>query len=201
MKDSKNLSDKCNLCNSHGDLSSVVVSRGNPHSKLMIIGEAPGAMENKLGEPFVGRSGKLLDNLLNESGINSYDEVYLCNVIKCRPPNNRRPTKLEIQVNMPWLNQQILLLDPYIILLLGATALDSVLGVKESISTLRGTWQNWGRRLVMPLFHPSYLLRNPSRDANSPLSLTLLDLTRVRRKLFSLKVLSEKASSKKIISR
>ena len=93
------------------DLSSsidkIVVSRGNPFAKLMIIGEAPGAKEEEVGEPFVGRSGKLLDKLLQKAGIDINQDVYFCNVVKCRPPQNRRPTKAEIQENLPWLYQQI----------------------------------------------------------------------------------------------
>ena len=116
----KDFSEVSNLGN---PISKIVVSRGNPFAKLMIVGEAPGAKEEELGEPFVGRSGKLLDKLLQNAGIDISLDVYFCNVVKCRPPKNRRPTKTEIQENLPWLYQQIKLVNPEIILLVGATAL------------------------------------------------------------------------------
>ncbi len=120
----KDFSEVCNLSNS---INKIVVSRGNPLAKLMIIGEAPGAKEEELGEPFVGRSGKLLDKLLQNVGIDINQDVYFCNVVKCRPPQNRRPTKAEIQENLPWLYQQIKLVNPEIIVLVGATALEAIL--------------------------------------------------------------------------
>ena len=120
----KDVSEVSNLGN---PINRIVVSRGNPLAKLMVIGEAPGAKEEELGEPFVGRSGKLLDHLLKNAGIDISLDVYFCNVVKCRPPQNRRPTKLEIQENLPWLYQQIKLVNPKIILLVGATALETIL--------------------------------------------------------------------------
>ena len=108
-------------------INKIVVSRGNPFAKLMIIGEAPGAKEEEIGEPFVGRSGKLLDKLLQNAGIDINQDVYFCNVVKCRPPKNRRPTKIEIQENLPWLYQQIKLVNPSVIVLVGATALEAQL--------------------------------------------------------------------------
>ena len=120
----KNFSKASDLSNS---INKIVVSRGNPFAKLMIVGEAPGAKEEELGEPFVGRSGKLLDKLLQNAGIDISLDVYFCNVVKCRPPKNRRPTKTEIQENLPWLYQQIKLVNAEIILLVGATALQAIL--------------------------------------------------------------------------
>ena len=173
----------CDSCGTNLANSSIVVSRGSPNADLMIIGEAPGAIEQEFGEPFLGRSGKLLDLLLSQVGIDPERDVYICNVIKCKPLKNRRPTKGEIKENKAWLNQQIKLVDPSIIVLTGATALEAVLGIKRGISSIRGTWQNWEGRLVMPLFHPSYLLRNPSKRDSAPTSLTLSDLFQVREKL------------------
>jgi DNA polymerase len=149
----------------------------------MLIGEAPGAMEDAFGKPFVGRSGKLLDVLLNDVGINPDRDVFICNVVKCRPPKNRRPTKDELLLSLPWLDQQIQLVDPWVIALAGSTAVDAVLGLKDKISSLRGNWQSWQGRMVMPLFHPSFLLRNPSRVEGTPLSLTLQDLLEVKKRL------------------
>ena len=160
-----------------------MVSRGNPSARFMLIGEAPGAMEDALGKPFVGRSGKLLDVLLNDVGINPDRDVFICNVVKCRPPKNRRPTKDELLLSLPWLDQQIQLVDPWVIALAGSTAVDAVLGLKDKISSLRGNWQSWQGRMMMPLFHPSFLLRNPSRVEGTPLSLTLQDLLEVKKRL------------------
>jgi len=176
----KNVSKVSDLNNS---VNKIVVSRGNPFAKLMIIGEAPGAKEEEIGEPFVGRSGKLLDKLLKNAGIDINQDVYFCNVVKCRPPQNRRPTKVEIQENLPWLYQQIKLVNPLIIVLVGATALEAILKIKSPISILRGKWINWEGRLVMPVFHPSYLLRNPSKEKGTPMSFTKSDFSKIKEKI------------------
>tara|TARA_B100000579_G_C22670122_1_gene775217 strand:+ start:369 stop:932 length:564 start_codon:yes stop_codon:yes gene_type:complete len=169
--------------NSKSQINKIVVSRGNPSAKLMIIGEAPGAKEEEIGKPFVGRSGKLLDKLLENAGIDINLDVYFCNLIKCRPPRNRRPTKIEIQENLPWLYQQIKLVNPRVIVLVGATALEAILKIKSRISILRGKWIDWEDRLVMPVFHPSYLLRNPSKEEGKPMSLTNSDFLKIKEKI------------------
>ena len=176
----KNVSKVSDLNNS---INKIVVSRGNPFAKLMIIGEAPGAKEEEIGEPFVGRSGKLLDKLLQNAGIDINQDVYFCNVVKCRPPKNRRPTKIEIQENLPWLYQQIKLVNPSVIVLVGATALEAILKIKSRISILRGKWIDWEGKLVMPVFHPSYLLRNPSKEEGKPMSLTKSDFLKIKEKI------------------
>ena len=176
----KNVSKVSDLNNS---INKIVVSRGNPFAKLMIIGEAPGAKEEEIGEPFVGRSGKLLDKLLQKAGIDINQDVYFCNVVKCRPPKNRRPTKIEIQENLPWLYQQIKLVNPRVIVLVGATALEAILKIKSPISILRGEWIDWEGKLVMPVFHPSYLLRNPSKEEGKPMSLTKSDFLKIKEKI------------------
>ena len=176
----KNVSKVSDLNNS---INKIVVSRGNPFAKLMIIGEAPGAKEEEIGEPFVGRSGKLLDKLLQNAGIDINQDVYFCNVVKCRPPKNRRPTKIEIQENLPWLYQQIKLVNPSVIVLVGATALEAILKIKSPISILRGKWIDWEGKLVMPVFHPSYLLRNPSKEEGKPMSLTKSDFLKIKEKI------------------
>ena len=149
----------------------------------MIVGEAPGAKEEEVGVPFVGRSGKLLDKLLQNAGIDINQDVYFCNVVKCRPPKNRRPTKIEIQENLPWLYQQIKLVNPSVIVLVGATALEAILKIKSPISILRGEWIDWEGKLVMPVFHPSYLLRNPSKEVGKPMSLTKSDFLKIKEKI------------------
>ena len=176
----KDVSKVSDLSNS---INKIVVSRGNPFAKLMIIGEAPGAKEEEIGEPFVGRSGKLLDKLLQKAGIDINQDVYFCNVVKCRPPKNRRPTKIEIQENLPWLYQQIKLVNPSVIVLVGATALEAILKIKSPISILRGEWIDWEGKLVMPVFHPSYLLRNPSKEEGKPMSLTKSDFLKIKEKI------------------
>ena len=176
----KNVSKVSDLVNS---INKIVVSRGNPFAKLMIIGEAPGAKEEEIGEPFVGRSGKLLDKLLQNAGIDINQDVYFCNVVKCRPPKNRRPIKIEVQENLPWLYQQIKLVNPSVIVLVGATALEAILKIKSPISILRGEWIDWEGKLVMPVFHPSYLLRNPSKEEGKPMSLTKSDFLKIKEKI------------------
>ena len=173
----------CDICGQSKTWPKVVVSRGNPRARFMVIGEAPGAKEDLIGQAFVGRSGQLLDKLINHAGFNSHREVYFCNVVKCRPPKNRRPNKTELAQSLPWLYKQIDLSDPWIIALAGSTAVEALLGIKVKMTTIRGKWFNWHGRLLMPIFHPSYLLRNPSPKEGSPSSLTLCDLVEVRNRL------------------
>jgi len=118
----------------------LVIGRGSVFADLLIIGEAPGAQEDLEGKPYVGKSGKLLNELLIKAGIDYKEDVYFCNVIKCRPPNNRKPTAREINIHKPWLFQQIKLVDPKFILLTGSTAMRTILEVKDPISNLRGQW-------------------------------------------------------------
>ncbi len=174
---------ECRRCGLAEGRQTVVVSRGDPAARLMVIGEGPGAQEDASGRPFVGRAGQLLDQMLASVGLDSERDAYVCNVVKCRPPDNRRPTPQEIAACAPWLAAQIAAVDPPVVLLAGATALEGVLGIKGGISRLRGRWHPWQGRWVMPVFHPSYLLRNPSREKGSPKWLTWLDLQEVRRRL------------------
>ena len=179
---------QCRRCPLAEARSQVVIARGNPSARLLLIGEAPGADEDRLGLPFVGRSGQLLDRLLAEAGLDPKRDLYIVNAIKCRPPQNRRPTPAELAACMPWLERQIALVDPALILLVGATALQAVLGVKGGITRLRGQWhEGEGSLLVgralMPILHPSYLLRNASEAEDSPRWHTRADLAAVRRRL------------------
>ena len=149
----------------------------------MLIGEAPGAREDALGQPFVGRSGQLLDRLLLEVGLNPEKDLYICNVVKCRPPQNRRPKRGDLTACRPWLDRQIDQVNPRVIVLLGATAVESLLGIKGGMTQLRGQWLSWDGRDVMPIFHPSYLLRNPSKASDAPTALTRSDLSAVQQRL------------------
>ncbi|WP_222934201.1 MULTISPECIES: uracil-DNA glycosylase family protein [unclassified Cyanobium] len=178
----------CRRCGLAAGRQQVVVSRGHPAARLMVVGEGPGAQEDASGEPFVGRAGQLLDQMLGSVGIDSNRDAYIGNVVKCRPPDNRKPSGAEMAACLPWLERQIALVDPAVILLAGATAMEGVLGVKGGITRLRGQWrQGHGGvlqgRWLMPIFHPSYLLRNPSRQQGSPKWLTWQDLQDVRRRL------------------
>ena len=181
----------CRRCDLVAERQQVVVSRGNPAARLMLIGEGPGAQEDSAGLPFVGRSGQLLDQLLAAAGIDSNRDAYVANVVKCRPPGNRKPTAAEMAACRPWLNRQIDFVNPAVILLVGATALEGVLGIKGGITSLRGQWRASeieilrGRRL-MPVLHPSYLLRFNSQAQGSPRALTAADFQEVRRSLLAL---------------
>ena len=171
---------QCQRCDLAKERKHVVVSRGHPSARLMVIGEAPGADEDAQGRPFVGRSGRLLDASLTEVGLDQEDDIYICNLIKCRPPGNRRPTPVELRACRPWLDRQILEVNPEVLLILGATASAALLECRTPISRLRGQWMQWKGRFVMPSFHPSYLLRNPSREPGKPRSLFIADLTQVK---------------------
>ena len=183
--------DGCRRCGLGHSRTKVVVSRGNPRAPLMVIGEGPGAQEDEQGKPFVGRSGQLLDRMLESVGIDSNRDAYVCNIVKCRPPENRKPTGLEMAACRPWLDQQIQLVDPPVILLAGATAVEGLLGIKGGITKLRGQWRkgeggSLEGRWLMPILHPSYLLRNASKERGSPKWLTWHDLQDVQRRLAQL---------------
>ena len=174
---------RCRACSNCGLASTrqqVVVSRGNPQARVMVIGEAPGASEDEQGHPFVGRSGQLLDELLQLAGLNPAADVFFSNVVKCRPPNNRKPTAIELKACRPWIDDQIDRVDPSVVILVGATAVAAMVQRKQPMSGLRGQWIRQDARLWMPIFHPSYLLRNPSREPGKPVSLTVADLRQVQ---------------------
>jgi len=146
----------------------IVVYRGNPEAELAIVGEAPGAEEDRLGKPFVGRSGQLLDRILVAAGIDPERDVFVTNAVFRRPPDNRKPTADEIAWYRPYLMELLRLVDPKLVLLAGGAATESVLGEKRGITQTRGRWVDWDGRRVMPVYHPAYLLRNPSREPGSP---------------------------------
>lgn len=137
-----------------------VFGTGNPKARVMVIGEGPGADEDMQGEPFVGRAGKLLNDILKAIKFER-SEVYIANIVKCRPPGNRVPTLEEIDACFPYLEKQIDLIKPKLILLLGATAVLGLLKKKESMASLRGKVFYYGQSKVMITYHPAYLLRNP----------------------------------------
>jgi len=150
---------KCGLC---AKRTQTVFARGTGSSKLCFVGEGPGAEEDAQGFPFVGPAGQLLDKMISAMGL-LRDEVYVCNIVKCRPPENRKPEPGEMKACMPYLDSQLELLAPEVIVALGATAVEGLLGISGGITRLRGTWKLYkGRIAVMPTFHPAYLLRSPS---------------------------------------
>lgn len=166
--------------------TNVVISRGNPQSRLLIIGEAPGPQENIQGKPFVGRAGQLLDKILEAGGFDPETDVFITNSVFRLPPGTdgkafRKPTDEEIKYYRPYVIEIIRLVDPLIMLLTGNVACQSILG-KTGITSLRGQWTQMDGRWVMPIYHPSYLLRNPSREPGSPKAQMWDDIREVRRK-------------------
>ncbi len=174
---------KCQRCELCDNRTNAVIGRGNLQADIMIIGEGPGQSEDEQGLPFVGRSGQLLEKILASVGIDTEKDVYIANVVKCRPPGNRKPSAPEVEACKPYLLEQIRLVDPRIILFTGATALQALTGIKQGITKVRGKWQEWEGRLCMAIFHPAYLLRNPSREKGKPKWLTWQDIQEVRRRL------------------
>ena len=151
--------DKCVLAKTR---KNAIFGEGNSHAPIVIIGEAPGKDDDLQGRPFVGYSGQLLDNILKACGFNRNQHVFISNIVKCRPPGNRIPHPEEIEACIPFLLQQIELINPKILILLGATALKTIIGPEMRITKIRGQWINCENRLAIPVYHPSALLRNPA---------------------------------------
>ena len=148
---------RCQLCKGRNHL---VFGVGNPDADLMFIGEGPGRDEDRQGIPFVGRAGQLLTRIINAMGY-SRDEVYIANIVKCRPPNNRNPLPEEVATCMPFLIRQVEIIGPRAIVCLGTVAAQNLLGTDEKITRLRGHFTEWEGTPVMPTYHPAFLLRNP----------------------------------------
>ena len=157
----------------------MVFGVGDPAARLVVIGEAPGAREDALGEPFVGRAGEMLAKMLeNVLGL-PRSRVYILNVVKCRPPDNRDPQPDEIEACVPFLRRQIESIDPAVMLVVGRVAAQTLLETQQGIRTLRGTWKRYqGRIPMMATFHPAYLLRQPADKRK-----TLEDLLAVKARL------------------
>ncbi|MBU0573672.1 MAG: uracil-DNA glycosylase [Candidatus Margulisbacteria bacterium] len=184
---------KCAKCDLHKTRNKVVFGSGPVPCDIMLIGEAPGADEDEQGEPFVGRAGQLLTQILLSVDIKRPDDIYIANTLKCRPPDNRAPLPDEQSACWPFLEAQIKHVKPRIILLAGAPAVKAVLKSQEPISKLRGKWTKLpGTDIsVMPIFHPSYLLRNAQKTKGSPKWLTWQDMKEVRGALDYFKKLRE----------
>lgn len=152
----------CQRCGLRSGCRTVVFGEGDPHARVMLVGEGPGATEDELGRPFVGRAGELLDRILKAAGFER-EEVYITNVVMCRPPGNRTPTDEEMAACRPYLERKIDLVNPAIIVALGSTAARALLGPDARITRVRGTWHAYGPRRIMPTYHPAALLRDPSK--------------------------------------
>jgi uracil-DNA glycosylase len=166
--------------------TNIVISRGDPKAKLMIIGEAPGPQENIQGKPFVGKAGQLLDKILQAGNFDPERDVYITNSVFRMPPgddgsNFRKPNDKEIDFYRPFVFEVIRQVDPLIMLLTGNVACQSILG-RTGITSLRGKWIEDSGRWIMPIFHPSYLLRNQSKEPGSPKAQMWDDIREVRRK-------------------
>jgi uracil-DNA glycosylase family 4 len=150
----------CTRCRLHEGRKSVVFGEGDAHAMLVFVGEAPGRDEDLQGRPFVGRAGELLTRIIEAIDL-TREEVYIANIVKCRPPENRNPQPDEIQVCLPFLHKQLETIKPKIICALGTFAAQTLLETEERISILRGQFHNYHGALLMPTYHPAFLLRNP----------------------------------------
>lgn len=157
----------CQACPLFRNRTKPVFGAGNPDSPIMLIGEAPGMDEDKTGEPFVGRAGQLLDKILLACNFTRDKHVFIGNIIKCRPPQNRKPETSEMATCLHFLEEQINIINPSIIVAMGSIALKGLLGGNPKITSERGKWQVWMNRYLMPTFHPADLLRNPNLKRNT----------------------------------
>ena len=181
IKEVRNVCEQCLSCELGKTRTNIVFSDGKASAPIMLIGEAPGAEEDASGIPFVGRAGRLLNELLKQCGISREEDVYVCNTVKCRPPENRVPTNEEKQTCEQYLMAQINIVRPKVIILCGATSAKSFLGDNLKISQIRGKWYKLFDKIdTMVIFHPSYLLRNHSIEENSPRWLTKNDLLAIK---------------------
>jgi uracil-DNA glycosylase len=152
---------ECTRCRLHKQRTKIVFGVGNPHAELVFVGEGPGHDEDVQGLPFVGRAGKLLTQMIEAMGLQRED-VYICNVVKCRPPENRAPADDEVATCSPYLYRQLDVIGPKAIVCLGAVAAQTLLGTKDSISRYRGFWFDFRNAKLLATYHPAYLLRNPN---------------------------------------
>jgi len=162
MKELQSAIKNCRNCKLCSNRTNIVFGVGNTNSKVMFIGEGPGADEDAQGIPFVGKAGKLMDNAFDMVGINR-DNVYIANIVKCRPPNNRDPQDDEVDACINYLRNQVMIIKPKIIVLLGRIALQNILGKEYKITASRGKWIEKKGILYMPTWHPAALLRDETK--------------------------------------
>ena len=174
----------CTKCSLAKTRHNIVFSDGVPNGKIMLIGEAPGFYEDQQGKPFVGKAGQLLDRIFASVGF-TREDIYICNTLKCRPPDNRNPLPEEKEACWEYLKAQIDIIHPKIILLCGNVAVQSILGSVGGITKIRGQWFQGGEIVhgakLMPIFHPSYLLRNDTREKGGPKWLMWQDIQEIRK--------------------
>ena len=162
LDDIRNELGNCQRCQLASTRTNIVFGSGDPNARLVFVGEAPGADEDAQGLPFVGRAGQLLTKIIESIGIKRED-VYICNVLKCRPPGNRNPERIEVETCSPFLKHQLRTIQPEIVCCLGTFAAQTILGMNEPISKLRGRFHDIDGMRFIATFHPAYLLRNPSK--------------------------------------
>ena len=154
---------RCTKCRLHESRTNTAFARGNPDGDIIFIGEGPGMQEDRQGIPFVGKAGQLLDKMIVAMGYGR-DEVYVANIVKCRPPDNRKPEPDEVEACAPYLEEQLSLVRPKVMVALGATGVQGLIGTTMGITRMRGQWKLYkGRIPLMPTFHPAYLLRQPAK--------------------------------------
>lgn len=177
LEDIKNDLGNCQRCKLAKTRNNIVFGAGNPNARLVFVGEGPGFEEDKQGLPFVGKAGKLLTKIIQSINY-TRDQVYICNIIKCRPPKNRNPMDDEIDACYPFLKRQIKVIKPEVICALGAFAAQTLLETGEAISRLRGHFHDYMGIKVLPTYHPAYLLRNPvkKRDVWEDMKLLMKEL-------------------------
>lgn len=154
---------ECTRCGLHEGRNAIVFGEGNPNAPIVFVGEGPGAEEDRTGRPFVGRAGELLTKMINALGYER-SEIYICNIVKCRPPGNRNPLPDEVASCLPFLERQLEAIGPHVVVTLGKPAVSTLLGRDIAITRTRGTWHEWNGIPLMPTFHPAYLLRNYTRE-------------------------------------
>jgi len=177
----------CEKCPLFSTRHNTVPGEGNDKSPVMFIGEAPGEVEDLHGKPFIGKAGQLFSKILQSVKIKRED-VFITNMLKCRPPGNRNPSKSEIELCLPYLESQIALINPRIIVTLGNIPTKYLLNSQEGITKVRGRWFDWiGGIKIFPMFHPSYLLRHEETTPGSPKELTWKDIKELKKALSQLK--------------
>ena len=184
MSDLKKICEACMMCELGKNRNMIVFGSGNPQADIVLVGEAPGADEDASGVPFVGRAGKFLTQTMEKAGLDRNKDLFIVNTVKCRPPENRVPTDFEKNLCEDYLLSQISIVNPKVIILCGATAcetfFDKTFWKKNKISQIRGKFfESQGIQFV-PVFHPSYLLRQHSEEESSPRNLTLQDFVNIK---------------------
>ncbi len=173
----------CQKCPLYATRNNAVPGEGSYSSSVIFVGEAPGEVEDLHGKPFIGKAGQLFSKILQSVKIKRED-VFITNMLKCRPPGNRNPSKGEIEICLPYLESQIALINPKIVVTLGNIPTKHLLNSQEGITKIRGQWFNWtGGIKIFPMFHPSYLLRHEETTPGSPKELTWKDIKELKRVL------------------